>query len=507
MQLKKSLRGIKISSAQKQAFIATFIIGLIAHAYKFTNTLINHDSLYNIYSANDVLPSGRWFLAVACWPSSRLDLPWMNGLLSLLWIALTAVVVVDFFKIRRSGTAILTGGLLAAFPCVTGTFFYEYTADGYMLAMLLAALSARLNMVGDRKVSHSALAALLICLCCGIYQAYVSFALLLCMCHFMLELFEGQRETGALYRWIGRQFIVYGVGLAAYYAIWKLRMYITATPASNYQDAINLGSLITAVPGSVVRAAKSLMSFLLGWNVFEYGLTFYAFMNMTLIVLLAALVVFAAVKASIQKSRSRLLLLVLSIISLPVFTCVWQFVSPGINYYPLMLQSLCVLYVFALVLAERYGGIRLRSAAALFFAVMVFNFSVMANKAYFEMDRCNRMTERTATEMLARIHQLDDGSVSKIAFVGSTEISLSESKPEEMDGMIVLAHMLHPSLMYNHEHASLYFDRMLESGYTPVSWGMADEIGASGVTDDMPVWPLSGSVRIIGDTAVIKLSG
>ena len=32
------------------AFIAAMVFGMVTHMYKFTNTLLNHDSLYNIYS-------------------------------------------------------------------------------------------------------------------------------------------------------------------------------------------------------------------------------------------------------------------------------------------------------------------------------------------------------------------------------------------------------------------------------------------------------------------------
>ncbi len=494
-------------SAQKQAFWAALLVGLAAHIYKFTNTLYNHDAIFGWSFKNNMIGSGRWFLAAASMPSSCFDLPWINGLLSLIYIGLTAAVIADIFKLHRGSAAVITGALLASFPCVTISFFYEFTADAYMLAMLLAALSVRLNMVGDKNRLHAAAAALLVCFCCGIYQAYVSFALLLSMSHFITELLNKKREDKLLYRWIGRQFIVYGAALAVYYVIWKLSLLISGLPVQNYQGINELGSIGGgAFSTALVKMAQTLASFFLGGNVFKNGFSFYALLNIAFLLSLAALLVYAAAKAGLAAKWQRLVLLILSLVSLPVFACIWLFASPGVYYYPVMLQSLCLLYILAPVLAERFGGQRLRALAAVLFAVIALKFTVQANQAYLLLERCNRTSHVTASEMLTRIHLLDDGSVKKFAFVGGTDESLVSSGAEGIEELTVFANMVQPTLIYDHLHASSYMVTVLDCGYTPVSEAELDELAASGVTDDMPVWPLDGSVRIIGDTAVIKLS-
>ena len=49
------------------------------------------------------------------------------------------------------------------------------------------------------------------------------------------------------------------------------------------------------------------------------------------------------------------------------------------------------------------------------------------------------------------------------------------------------------------------FKSVADSAYVPLSLEEVKALEESGMTDDMPDWPLKGSVRIIGDTAVIKL--
>ena len=91
----------KIKREWKMAFAVAFFCGLLIHIYKFTNTLPGHDSLFNVYSSQNMAKSGRWFLAIACGFSSYFDLPWIDGLFSLFWIAVTAVLIVDLFRMEN----------------------------------------------------------------------------------------------------------------------------------------------------------------------------------------------------------------------------------------------------------------------------------------------------------------------------------------------------------------------------------------------------------------------
>ena len=212
----------KVKKEYRFAFASTFVITLLMHMYKFVNTLPNHDSIYNYYSDQNMTASGRWALAQACLLSSYHDLPWINGILSCLYIALTVVVIVAIFKLKNPVLIGLTGALLAAAPSMTETFFYMFTADGYMLAMLLATLAVYFSRIEETKKSRLVLSGVCVCVTCGIYQAYVSFALLLAVTYFMDVLLQNKYEKKEYLKWVLRQVIIYAVALAAYFVIWKL---------------------------------------------------------------------------------------------------------------------------------------------------------------------------------------------------------------------------------------------------------------------------------------------
>lgn len=128
----------RVKPAWKVAFFSVFLVGILTHIYKFTNYLPDRDSLLNIYHDQNILASGRWALSMACGISSYFDLPMVNGLLSLIYMGLTMVLVVELLELTNPVLIALCGALLATFPGTTETFLYEYTADGYFLAMLLA---------------------------------------------------------------------------------------------------------------------------------------------------------------------------------------------------------------------------------------------------------------------------------------------------------------------------------------------------------------------------------
>lgn len=162
-----------------------------------------------IFSYQNIVKSGRWALSPACAISSFFDLPWVIGCISCIYIALTVVVIVELFKIKNPVLIFLISGILAASPATTETFFYEYTADGYMLAMLLSACAAYLSRIDEKRVSRQIISATLVCLSCAIYQAYLAFSLILATCYFIYTLLENRNDNKTNAKWILRQAIIY----------------------------------------------------------------------------------------------------------------------------------------------------------------------------------------------------------------------------------------------------------------------------------------------------------
>lgn len=523
----------RIQKRWKIAFYSAFFLGLLIHNYKFTNLLPNHDGLYNFYSSQNMVASGRWFLSIACCLGSFFDLPWVNGVLSLVFMGLTAAVITDIFDMENPCLIVLSSGLLVSFPAITATMAYEFTADGYMIAMFLAALSVRLtrmDMLDKKHWKSMVCSGICICLACGIYQAYVSFAFLLAVCYFMTELLENRWEEKKYWQWTGLQIVIYALAMAAYYLIWKICLRIQGFAAASYQGIDQVGTVNAGVLlGGFRKILRDTVRFFLEWNILEHGVTRYSVLN---ILFLLAFAVALAVSAKKSKMKwYHILLLVLCVAAIPIGGFLWYLTSPDVFYHALMLQSLCLIYIFAAVLYERWMPHRIQNLALILLTVIVFNNSVTANIYYSYMDQSFRKTQAVAAEVSTRIHLLDDGTVRYVALCGGLdawkqEDYFAQDKLRQLGGWkTVNKTLLSPMFLslYTDFDLSYYRSNGLEYPVVenepgipaPQNWEFrfptlsAADILALSQTEkvrNMPIWPARDSVQVLGDTIVVKLS-
>lgn len=528
----------QIKKNWKIAFFSACIMGLLVHMYKFTNSFVYFDTLYNYYSSQNLVGSGRWLLSAACALSSYFDLPWLNGLAAVFFMGLTAAVVTDVLDMENPYLIVLSSGLLVSFPAITETMFFEYAADGYMLAMLLSALAVRFSTMEHlRSGRHLLLSAACICLSCGIYQAYLSFALVLAICYFLGMLMDRRCMLSQCLKWIGFQACVYVLGLVAYYGIWQLALEVNGVSALDYQGvsqtgAVGLGTIVVGIRQSLV----SFLLFLIEQNPLRYGFSFYAVLNIGVVLVFLAGIGMGVYRGGLHRQKLRLLLMVVCLAAVPLVCYICYFVSPGVTYFTRMLQSVALLYLFAGVLWQRVGGKIGRKVVFLLLAAVIWNQTVMANVCYLYLDRSYEQSYADAQEIATRIHMEDDGTVKYVAFVGFLDtISEEDYQDDAKLGTLGPLKLVYKAELQYDEHIILFMRQYLdftlsyyrETGepvplmeledaapvpkgtqipFPIVSRQRAQELSDSSQVKNMGIWPRKDSVQRIGDTIVVKLS-
>lgn len=503
----------KIKKEYKIAFFATLILALLIHIYKFTNTLPNHDSVYNYYSDQNVLGSGRWALSLACGISSYFDLPWVNGFLSCIFIALTVAVIVALFQIKNPVVIALTGGLLAASPATTETLFFLFTADGYMLAMLLAALAVWFSRIEEKRKTRHALSAVCICVACGIYQAYVSFALILAVCYLIDVLLQNKHDKRECLKWILRQAILYIAALAAYYLIWKLCMYVTGIAANTYQGisevgAINLSTLI----GGISRSIHSVLLFFLQWDIIEHGLTLYSVLNLLFLLTMAVGLIIACVKIHIFKRKWAIVLLAICLIAIIPFSCIWHFTSDSVGYRAMMLQCLTLLFILTALIYEKWTGVTLKNLLCCLLIVIIFNQGLMANISYYYMNLCYERTYADGMEMMLKIHDLqNEHDLKQIAVIGDRlddvqwfEKDIANTAPS--GNIHMLSYLLETNLLFNSEHTIPYLHATFGLDIPAADKATCDKLAQMPDVQKMGCWPAGDSITVKDNILIIKLA-
>lgn len=505
----------KLKKEWKTAFFSTFIVALLVHLYKFVNTLPNHDTVYNFYSDQNMLGSGRWALSLACGISSYYDLPWLNGLMSCLFIAMTVVVIVALFRLKNPVLIGLIGALLAASPAITETLFFGYTADGYFIAMLLAALAVYLSRIEEKRVFCKLLSGIFICVSCGIYQSYVAFALVLAVCYFMDVLLQGQQDKKSCMKWVGRQVIIYTAALAAYYVIWKVCMLITGTTANNYQGIDQVGRLdLGIVAGGFERSVRTVLLYFLQWNVLEHGWTLYAALNIIFLLVLAAGLVMACIKSGIFKKTWAMILLALCCAALVPFACIWHFTSEQVGYRAMMLTSLVIPFMMCAIFYERWARTGLKNIVCLLLMLIVFHNGIMANVSYYYLDLCYERTYAHGLEIMMEIHdQQDEHQIDAIAVLGERSKEVTLDHFDEETGAVapagklyMLSSLLEKDLLLDADHTILYLRQIFGLDLKSATGSQLKALKEMKQVQEMGNWPAEDSIAIIDGILVLKLA-
>lgn len=505
----------RVKREHKLAFLGGIVATLLVHLFKFVNYLPNHDSLYNYYASQNMTVSGRWALSAACGLSSFFDLPWVIGALSALFIGLTAALVVAIFKIKNPFLIVLASALLASAPGITETFFFLYTADGYMIAMFAATLGAYFMRLGEKRVSRFFLGSVCICISCGIYQAYVSFALVLIVLSLALELL---RDTVNI-RYAVRHTLCTALAVAAsmvtYLIIWKVILAVSGTQPTSYQGISDVGVIgVSGLLSALAEAVRTVLFYLLQWNVLEHGFSVYSVLSLAFLATFVASFILATVKSRIYKRPAALALLMAAIVSVLPFSCIWLFFSNGVSYRPMMLVSLTLPFIFVGVLFEEFAGSVAKNLVCLLLCAISLNNALMANIAYYYMDRCYERTYAEGVLMMSRIYELaDEHEFDRIAVIGNLcyEVQYENSDPDSWHGtpagqVHILTSGLEMSLLFDSDHTVSFLKNTFGLELSAVDENDEQLIAESETGVSMPCWPAAGSVAVNDGVLIIKLS-
>lgn len=500
---------LKIKPVWKTAFLSAVIFGFAAHLYRMTNWLPNWDSLVYREDAQHMEPLGRWLLFLASGISSDYELPWLNGLLAVFYISAAAVFICETLGVESRMSALLIGAVTVTFPAVTSTFAYCYVADAYALSFLLACAAVYL-LVCRKGLCEAAAAVVLTAVSTGIYQAYITVAIALLTASLIIEsVFSGESAAHSVKRAL--KYAICGIAaFALYYAVNAAVISLSGIGASDYQgisDTLSFGK-ISFFPA----LGSAFYSFYKFFITFPNGFNLYSAVN----ILCFAVIAVGWGCAIIKNVRGASLpLIVFYIMSVPAGCSVLYFANAGLDYHTLMKMSYFTVYIYLIILCERLvfkNGLlnAVKSWTVLFLgAAVVFGNILTANIVYHKLVLSYERSYGILIRISDRIEKLDaSGAAEKILVVGALKNSedYSVNLPPEItgvtDGVILrrddetVGQSVLTSALRDYCGIDLDF----------LSGSSARELKNSDAVRNMPCWPADGSVSLIDDAVVVKLS-
>lgn len=517
------LFGITVKPQWKSCFIWTCIIGFLTYFYTISHHFLSYDSVWNLYSDQDMISSGRPFLQYACQISSFYDLPAVNGFLAVFYLALTAVIIVEIFEIRSNWTAAVIGGFSVTFPSIIETFCHTYTVDGYMLAVLLITLAFFLT---NRFRFGFIPGILLTAFSIGVYQAYFSYLIALCIIYLLVYLTECAQIKMILQK--SARYLLMGVGGYALYLIGLRGMLLIKDAAlSGYQgsDAVfsfSPQSLIENIPATI----RSVFVLTAWGNVFT---TTEPMKVAYIVLLLSAVILYICrfVQKKCYKSIFHVVFALALILVLPFGLNLITLMNPNVFYTLLMRYSWMTVFIFPAILSDRLLAcgeqisvrslrqekhrrfpLIMRSLVSVFSAVMIFEFGIVANIVAFNMEERYEKSYALCIRLVDRLEQTPGYQTGmEVALLGGLPSQVSypptSVTTKDLSGYFGASGEV---CFSSTERFATFCAHYLNVTITTISGEREIALVGTEEFQNMPHFPAEGSIRLIDGVWVIKIN-
>ena len=266
----------RLSEQQIFGFVSVLIAGLVAHGYIIFNRISYHDNSACLFNLGGTYESGRWMLGfiydIQMKTTKLFSVPVFNGILSVLFIAIAAMVLIEMFDVQSKFLSAAIGAIMVVYPVVTSIFSFMFTSWEYQLALLLAILSVKvLTEDSDRKFVFTLLISVALCtVSLGIYQAYFSVTIALFLIKLFFKLLDDDFVGVLDYVKTGLTYLLQlGISLVLWAILRKVTMLVKGITAVDYKG-MDEGYDISKFP-QVFLGLFGILLQQLG-NLFLYGL-------------------------------------------------------------------------------------------------------------------------------------------------------------------------------------------------------------------------------------------
>ena len=493
----------------KACFFAALLTGVFAYFYKIANWLPNWDSLVFRYDSQNMIALGRWFLPVVCSFSSFYDLPFLNGIIAIVFHALGAVCIVKTLNVKKKITAGLIGAVIMSVPTVTSVMMYNYVADGYSISFFMATLAAFYMTKGK---PNYIIASLFIALSVGIYQAYITVTIMLVLFFLINKLvFENASFKDIIKKTVFM--LLSGIlGMALYGIILKIILGVFSAELLEYQGMSDAASFSGIdLMGSLYTIKETLISYFFDLS---GGINVYVILNVFVLVFTVLYYIKCIVKNQVYKNFANLIMIAVLSVLLILGAGALAFINPGVDYHNLMLMGYSVFYLFFLIIYERgtEKNEKRTSAKCWFVLIMavavIINHVVIANVSYHKAQIAYEKSYGVLIRIADRIEQTENAAdCDKILVIGALEnsndysVNLSPDITGITDGHIIRADDETVGQSVLTSALNDYCDKNYGfiSGEEKKTLLQREDIKA------MKNWPHKDCVTVLDDTIVIKL--
>lgn len=497
-----------VAKPVKFAFFSCFLAGLLIHFFAFTNIIPNSDGISRVYDPQQMTIVGRWFLHYASWLNAYTQMPALIGVLSCLLLSLAAALTVSMLRMEHCLSAAAVGVLMTAIPAMAYTYLYMFTASAYCLAILLAVFAVYLT---ERFRFGWLWGSLPLALSVGIYQAYVTVAISLCLMLTILRALRApDRPRETLFSGL-KKIAFLCLGMAIYFAVLQIFLRVKQLELLNY---LNMNDTfanypVSRLPQILLQTYKQVAAHYF----YPHGFVGRAIIACNLV--LAALAL-AALVQRLRRAESvsvwSVVMLAAMLALLPLAVNFTQVLSPSSTPTPLMQYSFVLPLVLALALLPslQFRRAFLTRACALAavaaFALLTLKFAQVDNLCYTASAQAHRATESFCTRLVGRIESAEGYTPGmEVCIVGGYPSGYYASPIASFEAVRHYS-CLPTTVTPLNKQIYYYLNKWLNVPIAEPEEQTLIAVAESDAFAAMPLYPADGSVQVVQGRVLVKLA-
>lgn len=498
-----------------KCIIFTFIIGMLAHSYMYFNNAISNDSLNEFITWDNVRQfkseTGRGLVVFYLqYIRGIITVPYLVGIFSLIYISISLYLISKIFDIKSDITLFMISTVMVLNMTVislTATYMHDLDVD--MLALLMATLSVYLLTKFDKGYLYGIIP---LAIAIALYQAFISFAIILVIFKCILDLINKKDSGDVLYYGAKCIFMIIGAGL---FYLLLVKIIVSVTGIEIVKGKYNsISKLLTLTPLNLVEYIKNTWIYTIDKlinppTILSENVNMAVHISLLLLIFYFIIIKIIQNKIDAKSILMVLLLVIITPIGMNLSRVLMRDFSHDVMHYSIfMIYLLPLLFIDSEIYRKDFSQLKNKSYRIAVLLIVVFvmfgNFR-FANTAYlikdFEQDANMSLFTRINYDMNNTEGYIDGET--PVAFVGRplNQIRRNRDFTLRITGM---SRSFVPYYSYS-ERYKAYFNYILMMDTIFVSEDEIDRLSEDERIINMPVYPSKDSIQMIDGILIVKL--
>lgn len=422
-KMKALIRKIVQNRRIRASFAATFILGMIAHAFVYFNAIYYRD-MYRIVTKHiyDSATQTRWL----CSPLQNLvnwtNIPVISGALTLIFLAVSVYMVTEIINFKYILSIWITAGLFVTSPAIIAAHLYTSTTYMYAFALMMGTAAVYIFSYRIRLVYKVLVSILFTALCAGTYGAYFGVISTLFLGIMIRNIFNKRSTKEVILK--GMTFLLTMIaGLVLYYLILQIVLKVGNMKLLDYMGESRMGQYESL--GYFVELLKCAYNNIMR-SMFDHEFAQYTMPRVNIIITCLSCIMIPIIlwykKLLNKDNRENIMLLILIILILPLSMNI-IYVMANRHIYEMLTFAYVFLYVYIWKLVECIYQIRndiyklflriLCLAMTLIFVIIIYSGFILSNSTYVHTEGVYQVSLSLCTRLIDRIEQCDGYSRDK----------------------------------------------------------------------------------------------